>query len=48
MQIKFLDILDHSECSDINISIFFPRKQSFLSEDAKINHIKYVKTIYFV
>ena len=31
----FPDVLDHSEYSDTNIRIFFSRKHSFLSEEAK-------------
>ena len=38
LKIKFLDVLDYSEYSDTNISIFFSQKHSFLSEEAK-NHM---------
>ena len=35
-----LDVLDYSESYDTNISkFFFPRKHSFLSEEAKIEKI---------
>ena len=36
LKIIFLDVLDHSEYSDTNISIFFSRKQSFPGEEARI------------
>ena len=37
LKITFLDVLEYSEYSDTNISkFFFPRKHSFLSEEAKI------------
>ena len=36
LKIIFLDVLDHSEYSDTNISdFFFSRKHSFLNEKAK-------------
>ena len=33
-KITFLDALDYSEYSEINISKFFPRKDSFFSKEA--------------
>ena len=35
LKITFLDVLDYSEYSDTNISIFFLRKHSSLNEEPK-------------